>query len=210
MAAPLTVSAPAERNKGPILEVLRRVLPASGTVLEVASGTGQHVVHFAQALPALEWLPSEPDAARRAIVAARVAQASLANVRAPIALDASALPWPLEATLDAVLAINLIHIAPWPVAQALVAGAAEYLRKEPSSVLVLYGPYRQGGQHTADSNAAFNASLRAENPAWGVRDLEALTELAAAHGFGPPEIVAMPANNLTVVFRRARGLGKPA
>ena len=203
MAAPLAVSAPAERNKGPILEVLKRVLPASGTVLEIASGTGQHVVHFAQALPSLTWLPSEPDAARRAIVAARVADAGLSNVHAPIALDASAPPWPLTAPLDAVLAINLIHIAPWRVAEALVAGAAEHLRHETTSVLVLYGPYRQGGKHTAESNAAFDASLRAENAAWGVRDLETVAELAARHGFGEPQVVAMPANNLTVVWRRA-------
>ena len=210
MSAPFAVSAPAERNKGPILEVLRRVLPASGRVLEIASGTGQHVVYFAQALPAIEWLPSEPDATRRAIVAARVADAGLSNVHAPLALDASALPWPLKASLDAVLAINLIHIAPWPVAEALVAGAADCLRQQPSSVLVLYGPYRRGGHHTADSNAAFDASLRAENPAWGVRDLETVTELAAGHGFAAPEVVAMPANNLTVVFRRAgEGLARP-
>ena len=203
MSVPLARSASAERNKEPILEVLRRVLPGSGTVLEVASGTGQHVVHFAAALPALHWLPSEPDATRRAIVAARVEDAGLANVRAPIALDAGVMPWRVEPTLAAVLAINLIHIAPWPVAEALVAAAARYLGSDPASALVLYGPYRRGGQHTAESNAAFDASLRAENPAWGVRDLETVASLALDHGFGVPEIVPMPANNLTVVFRRA-------
>jgi SAM-dependent methyltransferase len=203
MAGGLTVSAPAERNKEPILEVLRRVLPATGTVLEIASGTGQHAVHFGAALPGLTWQPSEPDPARRAIVAARVAQSGLANVRAPLALDAALGPWPVATPVDAVLAVNLIHIAPWTVAEALVAGARRHLGPDGAGLLIVYGPYREGGEHTAPSNATFDASLRAENPAWGVRDLEAVAALAARHGFGPPEIVRMPANNVTLVFRGA-------
>ncbi len=206
MPEPLPVSAAAERNKAPILEVLGRVLPPSGTVLEVASGTGQHVVHFGAGLPGLRWLPSEYEATRRASLAACVAAAGLGNVAAPLALDASRLPWPVDSPVDAVLAINLIHIAPWTVAEALVAGAARHLRPRSSSVLVLYGPYRRGGGHTAESNAAFDAKLRAEDPAWGVRDLETVAALAASHGFGAPEVLEMPANNLTVVFRPASGV----
>lgn len=202
MPATLAVSAAAERNQEPILVVLRAVLARSGTVLEIASGTGQHVVHFAAALPRLEWQPSEPDATRRAIVAARVGQVALPNVRAPLALDVGAEPWPLAGPVDAVLAINLIHIAPWSAAEALVAGAERHLGSDPPGVLVLYGPFKEHGAHTAASNEAFDAALRAENPSWGVRELEVVAALAARHGFGPPEVHRMPANNLTVVFRR--------
>jgi SAM-dependent methyltransferase len=203
MTAALPSSPSAERNKAPILAVLEGVLPATGTVLEVASGTGQHVVHFAGARPALEWQPSEADEARRATVAARVAAAGLANLRAPLALDVRARPWPLAGPVDAVLAINLIHIAPWEVTLALVAGAAAALAARPAGLLLLYGPYREGGVHTAESNAAFDARLRAEDPAFGVRDLGEVAALAAAHGFAAPAVTRMPANNLTVVFRRA-------
>lgn len=203
MTGPLLVSAPAERNKGPILEVLRAVLPPAGTVLEVASGTGQHVTHFAAALPQLTWQPSEADAARRALIAARLAAAALANVRAPLALDVLALPWPVAEGVDAVLAINLIHISPWPVTAALIDGARRHLRAPGPGLLVLYGPYKEEGRHTAPSNEAFDRSLRAENPQWGVRDLESVAALAAERGFGAPAVTRMPANNLTVVFRSA-------
>ncbi len=205
MAANPTLAPAAERNKGPILEVLRTLLPASGRVLEVASGTGQHVVYFAAALPGLSWQPSEPGADRLAIVAARVAQAALANVRPPLALDVRVRPWAVEAPLAAVLAINLIHIAPWSVAEALVAGAAERLGD--GGLLVLYGPYREDGRHTAPSNEAFDVKLRGEDPAWGVRDLGELATLAVAQGFGAPAVTRMPANNLTVAFRLGRSRG---
>ncbi|MBR0648287.1 DUF938 domain-containing protein [Roseomonas terrae] len=189
----------AARNRDPILEVLRRHLPPTGLVLEVASGSGEHVVHFAAALPDLTFQPSDPDADARASIDAWVAESGLANIRSALPADASATAWPLDAA-DAVVCINMIHIAPWAAAEGLVRGAAAIL---PSAApLILYGPYRRGGAHTAPSNAAFDADLRARNPTWGVRDLEAVAALAASSGFGPPEVTAMPANNLIVVFRR--------
>ena len=189
----------AERNKGPILEVLRRVLPASGLVLEVASGTGQHVVHFARHLPGLDWQPSDADPRALDSVAAWIAHAGVANIRAPLALDVVNRPWPVREA-DAVVCINMIHIAPWHAAGALVEGAGGVLPA--GGVLFLYGPFRRGGRHTAPGNEAFDADLRARNPEWGVRDLEAVGELAADNGFMLQELVPMPANNLSVVFRR--------
>jgi SAM-dependent methyltransferase len=189
----------AERNKGPILEVLRRALPASGLALEIASGTGQHVAHFARALPAWRWQPSELDPAMRRSIAAWIAAEGLANVAAPIELDVERLPWPVAAA-DAVLAINLVHIAPWSTAQALVEGARRVL--PPGGILFLYGPDRRFGAHTAPSNERFDASLRAQHPRWGVRDMEAVAGLAAGAGLALEETVAMPANNFSLVFRR--------
>jgi len=199
MPDPVPLSPAAERNKGPILDVLRGVLPARGSVLEIASGTGQHVVYFAAALPALAWQPSDPDPERRAAIAARLAAARLPNVLAPLALDVHAEPWPLGAAVDAIVCINMIHIAPASATTALFAGARRWLG-EGGGPLVLYGPFKQAGQHTAPSNAAFDASLRAENPAWGVRDLDEVTRLAAAAGLARSAVVAMPSNNLSVVF----------
>jgi SAM-dependent methyltransferase len=193
----------AERNKGPILEVLRRVLPARGLALEIASGTGQHVVHFARALPELRWQPSEIDPLLRRSIAAWIAAERLANVAPPIGLDAERLPWPVAAA-DAVLAINLVHIAPWSTAQALVEGARRVLR--PGGVLFLYGPYRRFGAHTAPSNERFDAELRAQDPRWGVRDMEAVAALAAGAGFALEEAIAMPANNFSLVFRARPGI----
>jgi SAM-dependent methyltransferase len=187
------------RNRAPILEVLRRHLPQHGLVLEVASGSGEHAVHFAQAFPYLEFQPSDPDADARASIDAWVASLGLANVRPAIALDAATDMWPI-ATADAVLCINMIHIAPWQAAVGLMRGAAKVLAD--GGVLYLYGPFRRGGAHTAPSNDAFDRSLRAQNPEWGVRDLEAVTALGSDHGFAPPIIEAMPANNLSLVFQR--------
>ena len=155
----------------------RRVLPRSGLVLEIASGTGEHAVHFAGALPGLTWQPSDPDeTARRSIEAHRDA-AGLPNLRPPLALDAAAPIWPVERA-DAVVAINLVHIAPWAATLGLMAGGARVL--PPDGVLVLYGPYKEDGAHTAPSNAAFDASLKAQNSAWGVRDLEEVEAAAQA------------------------------
>jgi len=197
MGHPARFAASAERNKDPILAVLRRVLPARGLVLEIASGTGQHVAHFARALPGLEWQPSDPDPESAESVRAWAGE--IANVRAPIAIDVSRLPWPVEQA-DAVLCVNMLHVAPWPATGALVAGASQALG--PGGVLVVYGPFRRGGRHTAPSNAAFDASLRARDPAWGVRDLEALAQIAKAAGFALEEVVEMPANNLSLVLRK--------
>ncbi len=205
MTEPLPCSPSAERNKGPILEVLRGVLPPSGTVLEVASGTGQHVAHFAAALPGLDWQPSDPDPERRAAIAARLAAVRLANLRAPLALDVHTEPWPLAAPVAAVVCINMIHIAPASATAALIAGARRWLDPAGARCLYLYGPFKQGGRHTAASNADFDASLRARDPGWGVRDLDEVTALAAAAGFTRHAVVAMPANNLSVVLTLATG-----
>jgi len=189
----------AARNREPILAALRCRLPAAGLLLEVASGSGEHAMHIAAAFPALAIQPSDPDPDARASIAAWTAQTGLPNIRPPLALDAAAATWPL-AHAGAVLCVNMIHIAPWAAAEGLVRGAARIL--PPGAPLLLYGPFRQGGAHTAPSNEAFDASLRAQDPRWGVRDLEAVAALAVGQGFGAPEVLAMPANNLTVVFRR--------
>ena len=188
------------RNRDPILDALRPHLPPAGLVLEVASGSGEHVIHFAAALPDLMFQPSDPDPAARASIDAWVAASGQANIRPALAIDAAAARWPI-ASANVVVCINMIHIAPWAAAEGLMRGAAAILPA--GAPLVLYGPYRRGGAHTAPSNAAFDTDLRARNPSWGVRDLEAVAALAVAHGFGPPLVTDMPANNLTVVFRRA-------
>jgi len=193
------VVASADRNRGPILKVLERVLPKTGLVLEVASGTGQHVVHFAQALRGLSWQPTDMDAACRRSISAWLATAELANVRRPLDLDVRALPWRVP-TLDAIVCLNLIHIAPWSVATALFAGAGLALRE--TGLLYLYGPYSVQGRHTAPSNAAFDSALRAENPDWGLRDLKEVESLAKDQGFDLAETIEMPANNLSVLFRK--------
>lgn len=196
----LRTSPAADRNKGPILDVLRGVLPASGHVLEIASGTGQHVVHFAAAFPTLIWHPSDTDAESRNDVRERVHRERLANVHEPIFLDVHDVPWPIADRFDAIVCINMIHIAPWSAALALMQGAAKHLAS--GGALVLYGPFMEDGRHTAESNAAFDASLRARDAAWGVRELEVVAHVAAEHGLMQQEVVRMPANNLTVVFRR--------
>jgi len=189
----------AERNREPILAVLRQVLPASGLALEIASGTGQHVIHFAAALPALTWQPSDPDAHARASIAAWTAHAGVANVLAPLELDVERTPWGIDAA-QAVLCINMIHISPWSATQALFAGASRVLGS--GGVLYLYGPYRRNGAHTSPSNEAFDEQLRSRNPAWGVRDMEAVVALGDAHGLTCGEPIGMPANNFSLVFTK--------
>jgi len=188
----------AARNRDPILAVLRRVLPEHGLVLEIASGSGEHVAHFAAALPALTFQPSDRDATMLDSIAAHAT--GLANVRPPVALDVTAPAWPVVRA-DALLCINMIHISPWRATEGLMAGAGRVLGN--GGVLYLYGPYRIDGRHTAESNAAFDASLRAQDPEWGVRDLGDVGALAARHGLARVETVAMPANNFSVVFRRS-------
>jgi len=187
------------RNREPILAVLRRVLPARGMVLEIASGTGEHAVHCAAALPALTWQPSDRDPEALASIAAHRHDAGLPNLLPPLALDVTAPSWPVERA-DAIIAINMIHIAPWRAAEGLIDGAGRLLA--PGGVLYLYGPFMADGRHTAASNAAFDESLKARDPAWGVRDVAAVAELAARHGLDLKERVAMPANNLSLVFRK--------
>ncbi len=187
------------RNRDPILAVLKRVLPPRGLVLEVASGSGEHAAHFARSLPALTWQPTDPDPRARASIAAYRADAGAANLLAPLHFDATAQPWPVERA-DALVCINMIHIAPWAVSEALMAGAGRTLPA--GGVLYLYGPYQIDGRHTAPSNQEFDAWLRTQDPQWGVRDLGAVTDLAARHGLALAETVPMPANNFSVIFRR--------
>ena len=195
------VYAPAvARNREPILAVLRRVLPATGLVLEVASGSGEHAAFFAAALPHLTWQPTDADPRARASIAAFRDAGDAPNLLPPLALDVmAATDWPVSAAA-AIVCINMIHIAPWSACEGLVAGAARTL--PPGGVLYLYGPYKEGGRHTAPSNEAFDADLRARDPRWGVRDLGEVTALAQRHGFAHQEMVAMPANNRSVIFRR--------
>lgn len=191
----------AERNKDAILEVLARVLPDSGTVLEIASGTGQHVAHFARTLTRLDWQPSDPDPAMLESIDAHRARAALSNVAGAVRLDVCESEWPITRA-DAVLCINMIHIAPWAATPALFDGAARML--ESAAPLVLYGPFRRHGRHTAPSNEAFDASLKARNADWGVRDLEQeIVPAAVRAGLSLGEVVPMPANNFCVVFARA-------
>jgi hypothetical protein len=190
----------AVRNRQPILDVLRQHLPDEGLVLEVASGSGEHVMHFAAALPNLVFQPSDPDGAARASIDDWARTTGLGNVRPAVALDAQSKAWPVERA-DAVLCSNMIHIAPWPAATGLIAGAGRLLSAD--GLLYLYGPYRRHGRHTAPSNDAFDSDLRHRNPAWGVRDVEEVAACANENGFAAPQIVEMPANNLSLIFRRA-------
>ena len=186
----------AERNRVPILEVLRRVLPARGSVLEIASGTGQHIEYFAQSLPGLYWIPSDPDPTHRASISARISAAALENVDEPLDLDVLA-DWP-RLFVDAVIVANLLHISPPETLSALCEGAARMM--PPGGVLHIYGPFKRHGAHTSEGNTAFDRSPRERNPAWGIRDLERVIAVAAASGFVNREIIDMPANNFSVVF----------
>ena len=186
------------RNRDPILAVLRRVLPPRGLVLEIASGSGEHGLHFAAALPQLTWQPTDADPAALASIRAWRADSGPPNLLEPLPLDVCA-PWPLPRA-DAVVCINMIHIAPWEACLGLLQGAAALLPA--GGVLYLYGPYRAAGQHTAPSNAVFDEDLRARDPRYGVRDLEAVVAAAAERGLRWHETVPMPANNLSVVLRK--------
>ena len=201
MANDARLIAPATaRNREPIASVLRRHLPQSGLVLEIASGSGEHVVYFAVTQSAdLRFQPSDPDAGARASLEDWIELSGVANVLPAIALDAAAEAWPLQRA-DAVICINMIHIAPWDAAIGLVRGAAEVLPV--GGVLYLYGPFRRNGRHTAASNETFDRSLRYRDPSWGVRDLEDVVKLALLRGFSQPIVEEMPANNLSVIFSR--------
>jgi len=188
----------AARNCRPIREVLTRVLPKKGIVLEIGFGTGEHAICFAKALPKLVWLPSDPDAASRASIEAWIATEGLANVRAPVAIDVRYGAW---RTFGAMISLNMVHIAPWEAALGLLAGAARLLR--PDGVLFFYGPFMLGRTHTAASNAAFDADLKRRDSRWGLRDVDGLIGEAAPYGLELREVVKMPANNLSLVFVKA-------
>jgi hypothetical protein len=191
----------AARNRQPILEVLRPHLPATGLVLEVASGSGEHIAHFAQALPDLAFQPSDPDAAARASIDDWAATLGLSNVRPALDLDAASNTWPIAAA-DVVACINMVHISPWRSTIGLIRGAARVLPK--NGTLFLYGPYFRSGVDTAPSNLAFDRALRARDPEWGIRSLEDVMMLAEADGFAAPCVIEMPVNNLSLIFRRGQ------
>ena len=188
-----------ERNREPIAAVLREVLPAAGTVLEIASGTGEHAAFFARLFPELKWQPSDPDPDALSSAQAWQADAEASNLLPPVFLDAASQTWPLDRA-DAVLCINMVHISPWAATVGLMKGAARLL--PPGGRLILYGPYRRAEVETAASNAAFDASLKARNPHWGLRDLAEVRAEAEGNGLAFERLWEMPANNLTVVFRK--------
>ncbi len=189
------------RNRAPILAVLERVLPASGLLLEIASGTGEHASYMAPRLPGIIWQPSDADEAALADIDQAARESGTARSNPALRLDASARDWPVERA-DAIFCCNMIHIAPWAAAEGLFAGASRIL--SPSAPLILYGPYRRHGAHTAPSNEAFQAWLEDQDARFGVRCLDTeVLPLAERTGFRLDEIVPMPANNLTVVWRRA-------
>jgi SAM-dependent methyltransferase len=190
----------AERNREPIHAVLREVLPEAGTVLEIASGTGQHAAYFAPRFPNLLWQPSDPDPDALTSIEAWQADSGADNLLPPVFLDAASSSWPLDHAA-ALLCINMVHISPWTATQGLMRGAARLL--PPGGPLVLYGPYRRAGVPTAPSNEAFDQSLRSRDPDWGLRDLETVQAEAAANDLRLDRLWEMPANNLTLVFRRS-------
>lgn len=187
------------RNREPIAAVLREVLPERGILLEIAGGSGEHAVYFAGLFPRLLWQATDPDPDALASIGAWRDQAGLDNLLEPLRLDAASETWPV-ASADAMLCVNMVHISPWTATEGLMRGAGRLL--PPGAPLVLYGPYRRAGVPTAPSNEAFDQSLRARNPEWGLRDLEAVEAEAARNGLGLEQVVEMPANNLSVVFRR--------
>ena len=190
----------ATRNRGPILNVLGSILPLSGPVLEVASGTGEHVVHFARAFPMLTWRPSDPSKEARRSISAWIAAEGLENVRPPLDLDAACDSWPIDRAA-AVVCINMIHINPWASTEGLMRGAGRIL--DAGALLYLYGPFRQSTKALAPSNAAFDEDLRSRDPRWGLRYLDEVAACAGYHGFALDRVVEMPANNLSVIFRKS-------
>ncbi|RIA56136.1 DUF938 domain-containing protein [Dichotomicrobium thermohalophilum] len=195
----------AARNTEPILAALRPRLPASGRALEAASGTGQHIAAFASAFPGIDWTPSDPDPTARASIAAHVAEAGLENLHAPLDLDVTDPAWPetVDAGLDVIVAINLLHISPWAAALGLLAGAERLLA--PNGRLFIYGPFSRGGDYLSQSNVQFDASLRHRDPSWGLRDVDDVAAAARAEGLDLAEVIEMPANNLMLLFSKSPG-----
>lgn len=192
----------AARNREPILAVLKRALPPGARVLEIASGTGEHAMHMARTMPGVFWRPSDPDPAARASIEAWRVHEGLSNVAPPLAIDVCAKDWSIAPPVDAIVAINMIHIAPWEATPALFEGAARLLGAD-GGVVFLYGPYRRDGVHTASSNEAFERWLKERDPRFGVRDLGDVAREAEQRGFRLREVVEMPANNLSLVFAAA-------
>lgn len=186
-------------NRDPILGVLRDVLPQTGRLLEIASGTGEHARYFAEALPGIAWQPSDLDPEALGSIQAHRGAAACNNIADPIVLDVTHQPWPVERA-DAMLCVNMIHIAPWECCEALLRGAGDILATD--GPLVLYGPYKRDGAHTAPSNEAFDQSLRAQNPSWGVRDMGDIERVGNEHGLRLDTIVPMPSNNFCLILRR--------
>lgn len=192
-----------ERNREPILQVLKRVLPTQGNILEIASGTGEHAVFFASQLTSLYWLPSDRDSLCRNSITAWKNTLKINNLDAPLDIDASKSPWSIEnkdLSIDAIVNINMIHISPWESCLGLMAGAARILKT--GGILYMYGPFKRQGKHTAPSNASFDLSLQQRDSSWGIRNLEDVIEVAQARGLAWQEVVNMPANNLSVIFQR--------
>lgn len=193
------VAPSAQRNEQPLIDALQPILrDRRGTLLEIGSGTGQHSAAFARAFPMIDWLPSDPFDTHLDSVRAWGRHAGVANLRQPIWLDAAE-DWPMMEPLIGVISSNVIHITPWVVTMGIIRGAA---RMSKDGVLLFYGPFREGGQHTGDGNARFDESLREQDPSWGIRDLEEVAKEAEAYGFGAPEVTQMPANNRLLCFRR--------
>ncbi|NVJ98940.1 MAG: DUF938 domain-containing protein [Alphaproteobacteria bacterium] len=191
------------RNRDPILALLKEHLPTEGSLLEVASGTGEHAAYFAPNFPGLDWQPTDIDESHLKSIAAWRAEAQSPNLLAPLRFNVLEDHWHfphLAKPLRAVMAANLIHISPFAVTEALIAGAGQIMAQD--GTLFLYGPYKRDGKHTAPSNEAFDASLKSRDPAWGVRDMEEVVSLAATAGFGEPEVIAMPANNFSLIFKK--------
>jgi len=200
-----------DRNREPIRAVLADYLPATGTVLEIASGTGQHAAFLAEQFAPRDWLPSDPNPIARDSIASWRAATNLHNLQEPLAIDVAQPDWAAVVThwqqqtaetvppIGAIVNINMVHISPWRACEGLWSGAAQLLQS--GNIVYLYGPFKRDGQHTAPSNEAFDRSLRSQNPAWGVRDLEAVTEVAQQAGFARQAVIPMPANNFSVVFQ---------
>ena len=193
-----------ERNRAPIAATLKGMLPSDGEVLEIASGTGVHVHHFAAAFPSLTWQPSEPQATHRRSIDAWTRKAGHENVRPALHLDVTIEDWGLG-QFDAIVNINMVHASPWETTIGLFRGASRHLRDD--GVLIMYGPFSFDGQHTTPSNAAFDQTLRARDPSWGIRDLHRIETVAQTHGLQLVGQHAMPANNWTVVFSSGRAHG---
>lgn len=187
------------RNAGPIAEILAGILPERGLVLEVASGTGEHILHFAEEFPKLLWQPSDPEPAALRSIEAWRAESGLFNLLPAVSLDARAAEWPVPRA-DAILCINMIHISPWSATTGLMRGAGRLLGE--GAPLYLYGPYRRADVETAPSNEAFDESLMERDPDWGLRELEEVAAEAGKNGLAVDRIVEMPANNLSVIFRK--------